>query len=72
LYPSPGVVVAPPVAERGVIVVIEFVAALATDVPFALVAVTVKVYVVPAARPVTVIGLDAPLAVTPPGEDVTV
>jgi hypothetical protein len=34
-------------------------------------AVTVKVYDVPLLRPVTVIGEDEPLAVMPPGLDVT-
>ena len=41
-------------------------------VPTALVAVTVKVYAVPLVSPVTVIGDEAPVAVRPPGEDVTV
>lgn len=36
------------------------------------VAVTVNVYGVPLVNPVTVIGDDAPLAVIPPGLDVTV
>ena len=48
---------------------------LATDagpVPTLLVAVTVKVYAVPLAKPVTVNGLDAPDAVKPPGLDVAV
>jgi len=40
--------------------------------PTALVAVTVKVYEVPLVSPVTVIGLDVPVAVTPPGLEVTV
>jgi hypothetical protein len=35
-------------------------------------AVTVKVYAVPFVRPVTVTGLAVPVAVTPPGLDVTV
>ena len=47
-------------------------AADAGPVPIALVAVTVKVYAVPFVRPVTVIGLDAPVAVMLPGLDVTV
>jgi hypothetical protein len=48
-------------------------AADATDVPFALVAVTVKVYAVPFASPVTV-AVVAPdvVAVAPPGDAVTV
>ena len=44
----------------------------AVPVPAELVAVTVKVYAVPLVSPVTVIGDDAPVAVRPPGEDVTV
>jgi hypothetical protein len=52
--------------------VTEFDGAEAGPVPAALVAVTVKVYAVPFASPVTVIGLLEPLPVTPPGEDVTV
>ena len=44
----------------------------ALPVPMLFVAVTVKVYAVPLVRPVTVIGEDAPVAVRPPGEAVTV
>ena len=44
----------------------------AAPVPTELVAVTVKVYAVPLVRPVTVIGDDVPVAVMPPGEEVTV
>jgi hypothetical protein len=40
--------------------------------PVALVAVTVKVYVVPLVRPVIVIGEAPPVAVMPPGAEVTV
>ncbi len=40
--------------------------------PSAFVAVTVKVYVTPFVNPVTVIGEVPPVAVIPPGEDVTV
>jgi hypothetical protein len=47
-------------------------AELAVDVPKAFVAVTVKVYAVPVVRPVTVIGELVPVAVMPPGDDVTV
>jgi hypothetical protein len=47
-------------------------AALAGPVPTLLVAVTVNVYAVPLVRPVTVIGDADPVAVTPPGLDVTV
>ena len=41
-------------------------------VPVALVAVTVNVYAVPLVKPVTVIGLEVPVAVILPGLDVTV
>jgi hypothetical protein len=44
----------------------------ASPVPTRLVALTVNVYVVPLRRPVTVKGLALPVAVLPPGEDVTV
>ena len=44
----------------------------AVPVATELVAMTVKVYAVPLVRPVTVIGEDAPVAVRPPGEEVTV
>jgi hypothetical protein len=44
----------------------------AAPVPTLLVAVTVNVYVVPLVNPVTVIGLDEPVPVIPPGLDVTV
>jgi hypothetical protein len=44
----------------------------ATDVPLAFVAVTVNVYAVPFVSPETVIGLDAPVSVMFPGDDVTV
>jgi len=47
-------------------------ALLAADVPFAFVAVTVKVYEVSLVNPETVIGLDAPVPVSEPGELVTV
>ena len=47
-------------------------ALVAVPVPTALVATTVKVFAVPLVSPVTVIGEDAPLAVIPSGEDVTV
>jgi hypothetical protein len=51
--------------------VTELLAALAADVPLALVAVTVKVYAVPLVKPETVIG-DDPVPVRPPGLDVAV
>ena len=44
----------------------------AVPVPTELVATTVKVYPVPLVRPVTVIGEEVPVAVMPPGEEVTV
>ena len=44
----------------------------AVPVPTELVATTVKVYAVPLVNPVTVIGDEAPVAVRPPGEEVTV
>ena len=47
-------------------------AALAGPVPAALEAVTVKVYAVPVVSPATVIGEDDPVAVIPPGLEVTV
>jgi hypothetical protein len=47
-------------------------AAEAGPVPMAFVAVTVKVYDVPLVNPVIVMGLDEPVAVRPPGDEVTV
>jgi hypothetical protein len=44
----------------------------ATEFPAALVATTEKVYAVPLVKPVTTRGELAPVAVKPPGEDVTV
>jgi hypothetical protein len=52
--------------------VTELDAADAVDVPFAFVAVAVNVYAVPAVNPETVIGLEDPVPVAPPGEAVTV
>jgi hypothetical protein len=52
--------------------VTEALAADAGLVPIAFVAVTVNVYAVPFDKPVTVNGLEAPVAVKPPGLDVTV
>jgi hypothetical protein len=52
--------------------VTEFEGAEPAPVPTAFVAVTEKVYIVPLVRPVTTIGEDVPVAVTPPGDDVTV
>ena len=47
-------------------------AAEAGLLPAAFVATTVKVYAVPFVRPVTVMGLDVPIAAKPPVLDVTV
>jgi hypothetical protein len=47
-------------------------AALGELVPTEFVAVTVNVYAVPFANPVTVIGEEAPVPVIPLGEEVTV
>ena len=47
-------------------------AAEATELPTAFVAITVKVYAVPFVKPVTFMGDVAPVAVMPPGLDVTV
>ena len=55
-------------AELGCVVI----ALEAAPVPTELVAVTVKVYAVPLVSPITVIGDDVPVAVMPPGEEVTV
>jgi len=52
--------------------VTRFEGAEAGPLPAALVAVTVKMYAVPLARPPTVMGDAAPLAVIPAGDDVTV
>ena len=52
--------------------VTEFDAADAAPVPALFVAVTVKVYAVPLVNPVTVMGLDVPVPVNPPGLEVTV
>ena len=52
--------------------VTELLALDAVLVPTAFVAVTVKAYVVPLARPVMVIGEDPPVAAKPPTFEVTV
>ena len=62
-------IVGAPGADAGVI---EFDAADAAPVPALFVAVTVKVYAVPLVNPVTVMGLDVPVPVNPPGLEVTV
>jgi len=59
-------------APGTVLGVTELEAPEAALVPPALVATTVKVYAVPLASPVTVIGLLVPVAVFPPGLAVTV
>ena len=70
--PLPRVAV-PIVGASGVVAgVAEFVVAEAVLVPYALVAVTMKVYVVPFESPVTVIGEEPPYATNPPVFDVTV
>jgi hypothetical protein len=52
--------------------VTELLAELAAEVPFVFVATAVNVYAVPFVKPVTTNGDDAPVAVSPPGLDVTV
>lgn len=70
--PSPLVAV-PIVGASGTVAgVTELLALEAEPVPTALVAVTVNVYAVPFDKPVTVNGEDPPLAVNPPGLEVTV
>jgi hypothetical protein len=70
--PLPGVAV-PMVGVPGTVAAVtEFEDAEAALVPTALVAVTVKVYAVPLVSPVTMMGEDAPVAVMPPGDEVTV
>ncbi len=64
---SVGAVIARPLAG-----VTLFEAAEAALLPAELVATTVNVYAVPLVRPVTVIGLALPVAVIPPGVEVTV
>jgi hypothetical protein len=65
-------VAVPIVGAPGTCACTELEAALAGPVPLALDAVTVKVYAVPKVSPVTVIGEDEPVAVIPPGFEVTV
>jgi hypothetical protein len=52
--------------------VTELLAELAKDVPLVFVATAVNVYAVPFVKPVTIIGLDEPVAVMLPGDDVIV
>jgi len=69
----PDLVTVPIVGAPGTVVgVILLLAELDDPVPTPLVATTVNVYDVPAVNPLTVIGLDDPEAVIPPGELVTV
>jgi hypothetical protein len=66
-------VAVPIVGACGTVVAVMLLeAAEAADVPTAFVAVTVNVYAVADAKPVTVKGDPAPDAVKPPGLDVTV
>lgn len=70
--PFPAVAV-PMVGAPGTVAGVTALLALdAVLVPFAFVAVTVKVYAVPLVSPVTVIGDEPPLAVKPPVFEVTV
>jgi hypothetical protein len=52
--------------------VTEFEAEEDGPAPIPFVAVTLKVYAVPLVRPVTVMGEEVPVEVTPPGDDVAV
>ena len=69
---SPGIADTSVGAPGTVGVVTEFDASEVALVPMEFVAVTVKVYVVPFVRPVTVTEVPVVVAVTPPGSDVTV
>jgi hypothetical protein len=70
---TPVFVAEPIVGACGIVVAVMLLdAAEGFPVPAAFVPVTVKVYAVADCRPVTVKGEDAPVAVYPPGEDVTV
>jgi hypothetical protein len=72
-WPAPVTVAVPMVGASGTSAgVTEFEAAEAAPVPAEFVAVTVKQYATPLARPVTTFGHDAPVPVIPPGFDVTV
>ncbi len=64
--PLPRVAVPIVGASGAVAGVIELLVAEGVLVPFALIATTVNVYVVPFVRPVTTIGDDPPLALKPP------
>jgi hypothetical protein len=69
LPPTAVPIVGAPATAPGIILLD---AAEAGLIPIALVAVTVNVYTVPFVNPGTMIGLAAPVAVMPPGLDVTV
>jgi len=70
LFPA---VAVPMVGAPGIVAGVALLeAADGAPVPTLLVAVTVKVYAVPFVSPLTVRGLLAPVAVTPPGFDATV
>jgi hypothetical protein len=71
-WPFPAVAVAPVGASGSAAGVTLPVGAEGTESPFAFVATTVNVYAVKFVNPETVIGLAVPLAVFPPGFDVTV
>ena len=71
-WPLPAIAV-PTVGAPGMVAGVTLLDAVdAAPVPFALVALTVKVNALPLARPVTVIGDTAAVAVNPPGLAVTV
>jgi len=70
LFPA---VAVPVVGAPGIVAGVTLLeAAEALPVPTLLVAVTVKVYDVPFVSPLTAMGLVAPVAVNPPGLDMTV
>jgi hypothetical protein len=61
------------VGAPGIVIgVTAFDATEATELPAALVAITVNAYEVPLVNPVTILGEVVPVLVKPPGEDVTV
>jgi hypothetical protein len=70
--PLPTVAVPTVGAPGALAAVTEFEGVDAAPVPTAFVAVTEKVYIVPLVRPVTMMGEEVPVAVTPPGLEVTV
>ena len=68
----PGVAVPMIGAPGSVAGAMELEAAEAAPLPAVFVAVTLKLYGVPLVRPVTTMGLAVPVAVKPPGAEVTV